>query len=363
MMYTVTRRLYRIAVWAAAIALLVPAAASAAPPNGFVGIVAEDIWAGSPDYRAAVLSQQRAVGIQRIRQTFDWSLIEPAPGQYDFSQYDAYVAAAAEHGIQITPVLFRPPGFRARAAHTSRETYPPRRLADMGGFGAVLASRYGPDGTLWAERPGIPRLPITSYQVWNEPNLPIYWPPKSRAKQYAKMLKKTSRAIKAVDPSAEIITAGLPESKFPGAIPLHRYIKQLYKAGAKRGFDTLAINTYAKNKKQLIKLLRGVRQLMNRKRDRKAKIWASEFGWADGGPRSRFTVSSKRQARNIKRSIRAMGKNRRKLRLSGFVYWNWKDAPPYRDDFDFWGLHAGLLRLDGSRKPAFRAFRTAVKRL
>ena len=346
-----------------ALALSAPAPATGKVPKNFVGIVAEDVFAGTAAYREGTLALQRRVGIGVIRQKFDWSTIETSPGSYDFTVHDSFVAAAARRRIRIVPVLFRPPDFHARRPHTDKETYPPERLRSMARFAKAVARRYGPRGSLWKENPGLRKVPITWYQVWNEPNLPIYWPPKPKAGQYAKMLRKVSRAIKRVHKRAKIITAGLPQSKYPGAVPLIRYIKQLYKRGAKKGFDMLAINTYAKNRRDLIRLLGKVRRVMNRKRDRRAKIWASEFGWADSGPNSRFTVSSKRQARNIKRSILAMGKNRRRLRLSGFVLWNWKDAPPYRDDFDFWGLHAGLLRLDGSRKPAFGAFRKAVRRL
>ena len=345
-------------------AALLSAPTAAAKPRDFVGIVAEDVFWESPSYREQSFAVQRQLGVQVVRQTFDWSRIETAPGQYDFSEYDSFVAHAARHGIRIVPVLFRPPAFRARGVHTDRKTYPPKTFAHMGHFGAAIAERYGRGGSLWNELPsGSAKRPITSYQVWNEPNFPVYWPGGPNAKQYVKLLKKTGKAIKSVDRRAKILTGGLPDSKSGGAVRLFKYIRQLYKAGGKRHFDVLSINTYAKNPRQLAKLLRKVRKLMNKRRDRKAKIWASEFGWATQGPDSRFTVGAKKQARHIGGSIKKMGKLRRKLKLAGFVYWNWKDAPPYRVGFDFWGLHAGLVQQDGAPKPALAAFAKAVKKL
>ena len=73
--------------------------------------------------------------------------------------------------------------------------------------------RYGPNGTLWAERPEVPRLPIRSWQIWNEPNLGPYWCGKANAKQYVAMLRAVGTAIKQVDRGAQIVTAGLPDSK------------------------------------------------------------------------------------------------------------------------------------------------------
>lgn len=339
----------------------VPAPAKA--PKDFVGVVAEDVFAGDQAYRNKTLAHQRRLGIQVIRQTFDWSLIERSAGNYDFSVYDAYMAAAARHRMRIVPVLFRPPSFRARAPHTDRATYPPKNFADMGTFGGQVARRYGPKGSFWRQNKRLPKVPIVSYQVWNEPNLPIYWPLQSSPRDYAALLRATSQGIKRVHSGANVMTAGMPESKMDGAIPLLNYVRGLYAGGAKASMDTVAINTYAESPKQLISLLRSVRKTMNRNGDRGAKIWVSEFGWADSGPASRFTVGARAQARNIAGSIAAMRKNRKKLGLTGFIYWNWRDAPPYRADFDFWGLHAGLLRQDDSRKPAYAAFARAVKKL
>jgi hypothetical protein len=348
---------------AIAVALTASVPAVAAPPRDFVGIVAEDVFWGTPAYREQALAAHRQLGVQVIRQTFDWSSIETAPGQYDFTRQDTFVAAAARHGIRIVPVLFRPPAFHARASHTDRLTYPPRSARDMGRFGAAIARRFGPQGSLWQEVPGLPRLPITAYQVWNEPNLPIYWPRRPSARGYAALLRGVARGVKSVDARAEIVTAGMPQSEFKGSVGLLKYINQLYRAGAGKSFDTLAVNTYARNSRELIKLLRSVRATMNRHRDRRARLWASEFGWSDGGPRSRFRLDPPGQARNVAASIRAMGTNRRTLKLSGFVYWNWKDAPPYRAGFDFWGLHAGLLSQQGTPKPALTAFAEAVRKL
>ena len=31
--------------------------------------------------------------------------------------------------------------------------------------------RYGPEGSFWAAHPNLPYHPVTSYEIWNEPNL------------------------------------------------------------------------------------------------------------------------------------------------------------------------------------------------
>ena len=130
---------------------MLAAPADARVPRGFVGITADDVFAGNDNYRTANLSAMAAIGVQTIRQTFDWSTIERRRGVYDFSYHDAYVAKAAAHGIRVLPVLFNPPAFyrptRGRAACA------PRKMATFARFAKAVARRYGRRGTLWKRTP------------------------------------------------------------------------------------------------------------------------------------------------------------------------------------------------------------------
>jgi hypothetical protein len=347
----------------ASVLLAAPAsAAQGAVPRDFVGIAADDVFAGDPGYRASALAAQRSVGVGLIRQTFDWSTIETSPGRFDLSAYDAYVASAAAHRVTILPILFNAPGFHRRSS--GRAACPPRRLSTMARLARVLVRRYGPRGSLWRQRPDVPRRPIRSWQIWNEPNLSIYWCNRPNARAYVRMLRVVGRAIRRGDRRAEIVTAGLPNSKLRSAVPLDRYLRRLYRAGGKRWFDTLAINSYAKNRRELRGLLRSTRRLMNRARDRRARIWLTELGWGDSGPSHRFIVGAAGQAARIKASFAYIRRQRARLRLRGVVYYSWRDARPYPPLYrDLWGLHTGLLDLNGNPKPAFHAFTRAVRAL
>jgi polysaccharide biosynthesis protein PslG len=342
--------------------LLGAAPAAAAVPSGFVGITSDDVFAGADDYRATNLSAQAAIGVQAIRQTFDWSTIERQPGVYDLSYHDGYVAKAAAHGIRIMPVLFNPPRFR-RPSHR-RATCPPRSNADFARFAQVLVRRYGRGGSLWHERPDVPPKPIEAWQVWNEPNLPVYWCGRPSAKGYVAMQRAVARAIQQVDRGAHILTAGLPASRLGNAVPLERYLRGMYRAGARQTFDSLAINPYAKDHRQMRSLLRSIRSLMNRHGDRRGTIWISELGWGDRGPKHRFIVGPSGQAKRIRKSFDVIRQERRRLRLRGVVYYSWRDLPRYPPAYqNLWGLHTGLLRLSGEFKPAYYAFKNAVGRL
>jgi hypothetical protein len=103
---------------------------------------------------------------------------------------------------------------------------------------------------------------------------------------------------------------------------------------------------------------------MNRRRDRRARIWITEMGWGDVGPAHRFIVGPVGQATRIKSSFALVSRLRRKLRLRGLVYYSWRDARPYPPLYkDAWGLHTGLLDVNGNPKPAFGTFSRAAAAL
>jgi hypothetical protein len=328
----------------------------------FLGLVAEDAFGKPGRYRRVNLRRLRAAGAGLVRQTFDWARIERRPGRYRFRFYDGYVAALAQNRLRVLPILFNPPRFRSSAPPRGRRrgTYPPRRPADLGRFGAVLARRYGPGGSFWRRRPELPPLPVRAWQVWNEPNLSVYWPSGPSAAGYVRLLRATGQVIKRVDPGAEILTAGMPDSEL--GVPLRAYLRRMYRAGAKGTFDTLAINPFAKSAEGVLAVIQGARRIAAAHGDR-PPVWVTELGWASGGPPSDFRVGERGQARLVERTLLALARRRRELGLRGVVYFNWRDSLPYRGGRDFFGLHTGLLRRDGSPKPALPSYRRVANAL
>jgi hypothetical protein len=338
--------------------LALPAAASAAP--GFAGMTADDLFGKPGAYRNNALAAQHAAGVKTLRVTLDWSVIEYAPGAYDLSWYDRYVLDAAEHGITFLPVLFHAPDFRETHPGT-RFAYQPKNNADLANLAVKMVDRYGPNGTLWQQNPGVPAHPMTAWQIWNEPNLDQYWYPKPNASQYRSMLQTVGAAIKSRDPNAEIVTAGLPDSRLGGAIRLQPYLKTLYKGGGTNLFDTVAINSYAVSPKYLGKLMNAGRKYINRLGGRSDKIWITEVGWCDKGVKHRFCVGAKKQKKYTGQALSLIKKKRSAWKLRGFVWFSWRDGKPYTSK-DFWGNHTGLLTIKGKKKPAYSAFAKGAKR-
>lgn len=327
-------------------------------PAPFFGIVTEDVLAGDTAYRRRTLAQQRAAGVGLIRQTFHWDRIERSPGEYDFREYDAYVSAVSRAGIDLLPILFTPPPFRAHRGQ-ERGTYPPDDPGDMGAFAARLVRRYGPKGSFWSANPGVPAHPIRAWQVWNEPNLPVYWPSGPDPAAYARLLAAVSAAVKRVDPGASIVSAGLSETS--RGIPFDDFVEGMFKAGAGDALDVFALHAFAGDARGSIAAAEHARQLLTRLGAR-APIWITEVGWASGGPASPFTVNPQQQAARVRAALSAFSRRRDELGIHGVIYFNWRDAPVYPGGQDFFGLHTGLLDITGRAKPALGAYQAVAGR-
>ena len=324
----------------------------------FVGMVSDQLFANpDPQYRRCALNRHADAGVRIIRQAMYWKTIELVRGQYDWAHWDQYVEDVARHGIQVMPIIFDAPVWhQQRRTRTSSWASMPPRPAAMASFAGRLVRRYGPEGSFWEERPELPPMPIRHWQIWNEPNLPRYWAERPSAAEYVKLLRASYRRIKREDPGAQVVAAGMPDSRLFRVIPLYAYITQMYEAGARGTFDAIAVNAYAEKPGMMIKNLGKVRAIMRFFRDH-SNIWITEMGWGTGGPKYRFRVNRTQQAKLIGQALGKLRKNRRKLGLKGFVHYMWQDAPPYGTTPDFWGLHTGLLDITGDEKPAYAVFR------
>ncbi len=281
-----TRR-KRLLAFTIALCLSAPSVA-AAKPNPFIGTVSDETFESMGYmYQPGAIQDIANAGVGTLRQTFDWQYLRKGD-TFNWDILDHYIGGAAERGIKIIPVLFNPPTelTTTPAVGALRGFYPTADPNAIGAYGAQLAARYGTRGSFWDQHPGIERHPITTWQIWNEPNLPVYWRPHLSPKGYARMLCGAYRQIKAVDPAAEIATAGLPKSHIRSSMWPSKFVPRVMRAGGRGCFDTVALNAYAPTGKGVVKLVSRFRRLLNKLGARKVGLRVTEFGWADQGPRA-----------------------------------------------------------------------------
>ena len=135
-----------------------------------------------------------SAGVQTERMEISWDLVEPQKGQFDYALTDRKVLAARAGGIDVLALIVRSPGWAAQ--HPGQPFSAPRDPADYAAFATTLVARYGPGGALWREHPEVAPRPIRAWQVWNEPNLEVYWSEQPFMRGYARLLDAAYAAIK-----------------------------------------------------------------------------------------------------------------------------------------------------------------------
>ena len=214
-----------LAALCAALLLAAPAQARSVP-RGWLGVQADGPLSEPGNAFASEWGLMAASGVENVRVAFDWRAAQPtAGGPIDFAATDAAVAAAAQQRLPVLPVVHRTPGWAA-ARPGDGAASAPRGTAAYTSYLTALVGRYGPSGSLWAERPQLPRVPIRAWQIWNEPNLTRYWTSQPFARPYVKLLRASRRALRAADPGSRTILAGLPNESWIA-------LRKVYRAGGR----------------------------------------------------------------------------------------------------------------------------------
>ena len=211
---TVGRRsAFFIAAASAALAVAV-----AAPSAGAFTVGLEPYGSPSGSFTTAAL---RATNAGVLRTFAYWHQIaptkpanpaNPADPAYKWIRLDADVRSAADAGAEPLINILSAPSWAEgprRASSARAGTWKPN-AAQVGFFGAALATRYS-GTTADPLGPAGRKLPrVRLYGGWNEPNYQAYLTPRSEAVELNRaMQNKYYDAIKAVQPTATVALGGL----------------------------------------------------------------------------------------------------------------------------------------------------------
>ncbi|HWI74316.1 MAG TPA: hypothetical protein VNT55_20315, partial [Baekduia sp.] len=200
------RRLLLVLVLVAVVALAaaLPSGAGAAPT---LGVNAAGVPAG------AALDEALASGAREVRMFLLWRDLEAqGKGRLEPGLVAAYtdiVARLSAAGVRANFVFTTSPQW---ASGSSNPHTPPRNPADY----ADALARF-------AALPGIAGKGI-AYEIWNEEDADEWWAPKADAAAYAALVKAAAPALRAADPTAEVVLGPLTGSDFP-------FLESLYAQG------------------------------------------------------------------------------------------------------------------------------------
>src|SRR5579884_1645822 len=265
-------------------------------------------------------------GATWVREEFTASNLHSGPKvPYDFVSYDRVVDAELRHRLHILGLLDYNNSWHGHDHVWMGHAHIKSLVHDYVGFVKAVVAHY-------AHR-------IHEWQVWNEPDLSLFWKPFPNAVDYAYLLRETYRAIKSVNPHTKVVMAG-PSGADRFAL---RYIHRVAAAGGR--FDQVAMQPYTTWPGQ--SLLNQIGQL----RQFHKPIWFTEIGWA-GQARCLPCGSPQAEASKLATTYALTA-------VAGVAKVFWYD---FRDD----GLrqnytdHFGLVEYNFAGKPTYLAYQTGA---
>jgi polysaccharide biosynthesis protein PslG len=380
------RRLLTAALLLALGALALSGAATGAPPPKappeFFGIGPQSpLTPKDAEY-------MKAGGIGVVRMAIPWSSVQSSKrGGYNWTGLDEGVGIAARAGLRVLPFFWGTPHWLARKP-TTMPIDSGRQRAEWTAFLTAAVERYGPRGEFWKEHAAatggvpyepagvnyepagvnypppirrqtpIPKLPIRSWQIWNEANF-FYFALPASPSRYAKLVKISSQAIKAADPGAKVILSGLfakPTANAPRGMPAVQFLKALYRVpGLKTRFDGISLHPYAVDTETLEEYVEEFHDVTTENHDR-VPLYITEMGWGSQNDFQQvaFEQGVQGQVRQLRGAYTYLLENRNRLDVKQVYWFSWKDI---QGDCNFCDS-VGLFK-EGERfrpKPSWHAF-------
>ena len=346
-----------IAFVALAVAFAFSASAAQALPAGFWGVVPQSHLSAEQFQRLGT------GGVESIRIPVGWPSVQPMQnGPFDWSSFDNQVEEATKAGIKVLPFVGGAPEWAvpakkvAGAGGLKAPAYLPVKGAGRSGWAAFLTAavaRYGPTGSFWSEHPGLTKRPLRTWQIWNEPNFK-YFIAKPNPTEYGQLVKNSYTALKAADPGAQVVLAGLfsrPKGSRT-ASGKHKslnwyasdFVDRMYKTtpGLKTKFSGAALHPYTINASELPEVTEEFRNVLTANKDGGKGLWITELGWSSGkaSRANEFAKGPAGQARELKTAFTVLRNKQVKWKVKSVFWFSVDDAPGACNFCDGSGLFA-----------------------
>jgi hypothetical protein len=341
------RSSFALAGLIALLATLAGAGPAAAVETGFVPAIGQT--ASGPDAASDL-------GVGWVRLFMNWKDIEPAQGSFN----EAFIT---DYAREVDS--YRARGVKVLIVATSSPQWSSGSLSGIGAPGAP--SHYAAFiGHVAAALPG-----VAAWEVWNEADGPVFWENGPNPVAYAALLRAAYPVIKASNPNAIVLSTGLIAND-------SEFLTQLYDNGAQGSFDAVAVHTdnaclvappdsfYRELDGRIGRYTftgyREVHHVMELHGDGAKPIWMTELGWntSTTAPNSCKEgiwagtkpegVSPAAQAKNLTDAYNCLAAD---PYVTVTMWFSLQDTPGGQD----YASHLGLLRADGTQKPAYAAMK------
>ncbi|WP_165677686.1 beta-galactosidase [Metapseudomonas otitidis] len=308
----------------------------------FLGLNVQLQWFPEQSYRHQI-AKLKELELQWIRIGLHWELMEPQAGQWNWKHFDQLMQVVEKE--RLKPLIYMvgsaPHATSAPTGVKNPDQYPPTNPQLFANSFATLASRYPY---------------VKAWQVWNEQNIPSFWQPTENPRQYQQLLESTLSTLDTVRPDATKVIGG--HAYYSQMPVLGGYMfEALHHLGSLKPDRVNAYHPYSKDAEgdypgggDFISNASTLNQYLRLHSG--GPIWATEFGWSSypGPVESQPVIGEQGQADQMLRRLALMSAMDYD-RIFLFTLSDLDARATVRDRY------YGLLRLDGSEKPAYKALK------
>jgi Big-like domain-containing protein/cellulase (glycosyl hydrolase family 5) len=327
----------------ASVAALATLAVSGTAQAALPGLVSDLTWGISSSDQDKTVAAMQDVGARWTRISVQWKAWETTPGQYapwEVARTDRAIQLSKQAGVKVLLMVYNAPSW-ASGTNDSAQDNVPHNPSDYANFMRYVANRY--------------KGQVDAFELWNEPDIKAFWGTGPNAAAYVQLLKAGHDAVKAVDPSATIVSAGL-------SWDYTNYLGAMYHAGAKGYFDVLAIHPYPTGPLSgWQSSYRAARKTELAAGDDKP-IWFTEFGMNTSSDSSAWQkgVSLQQQADLLTQSFQLAAQD---PYVGVIFYYNFRNDWWGNDDQSSMEAQFGLMSTKFVPKPAYYAFKAYAQSL
>jgi hypothetical protein len=312
----------------------------------------------------SLASSMAAAGIRWARIVFDQSVEEKLPGVIDWSIPDRVVAALADHGVRSQALFIGTPGWVADTEdwQRCRARSAPHDVQDWARFVGAAVARYGRRGSFWRRHPGLPPLPIETWEIGNEENTHVFWCPEADPEAYAELYARSRSTALEADPRALVIVGGLApafDGAGPGDLTVSSFLRRMVEADPSLPGEIpgVATHPYAETADGVLNAIVRYRKAMRQARLGETPMFVNEFGWYTRGRPGPLLASQQARAERIHEVVVAALRSDCGVVALGVHSWVTYQANPL-DSEDWYGLADPIT---GLANQSGRAYAEAIK--
>ncbi|MBX9988614.1 cellulase family glycosylhydrolase [Priestia aryabhattai] len=274
------------------------------------------------------IKMMKKSGVKYVRVDLFWDVIEKQKGQYNFDQYDKLNKMLKENDIKPFYILDY-----SNKLYEKRNSIVTEKGRDaFGNYVRATVKHFKGQYAVW--------------EIWNEPNLEMFWNNQPSYKDYGLLVEKVAPIIKKYDKTGVVVAPALSGISDDSL----QWLEQLLKnKEVTTDLDAISVHPYRTSRPETaLDDYNKLRKLIDKYSDKKLPILSGEWGYPVNARIDNIVITEQKQAELLVRMM--LLNNSKDIPVSVWYDWRNDGTDPNNDQHNF-----GLLTHDYQPKQSYNA--------